>query len=144
MADAANADPLYAEREDGAARAVSILGAIAWYESGFKASAVGDGGRSFGLFQIMPSVWKLDSRDLLSPKTAAPVALSLVKRSFRECKKQPWAHRLAWYAASSTCDPGKVHPKVLAQSALRMHLADKLFRQFFPELVPISTTKDPS
>jgi hypothetical protein len=147
LADAANADPLYTEREDGAARAVSVLGAIAWYESRLKPSAVGDGGRSFGLFQIMPAVWKVEADTLLSPRTAAPVALALVKRSFRECKKQPWGHRLAWYAASSTCEPGKVHPKVLAQSALRMQLADKLFRQFFPEHVTIAASepsKDPT
>lgn len=134
IAETANADPLYVDREDGSARGASILVAIAWYESRFSSSAVGDGGKSLGLFQIMPAVWKLDANSLLLPRSAAPIAMALVKRSFRECRDRPWGQRLAWYAASATCAKDKVHPKILGQSLERMHLADKLFRRFFPEL----------
>lgn len=145
VASAANADPLF-EREDGAERSATQLVAIAWKESGFASNAVGDQGRSFGLYAIMASVWKVDANTLLSPRSSSPIALALVKRSHRQCAHRPWGERLTWYAASATC--GEKSPNIaIGQSLERMHLADQLFKKFFPDhahLAPPSPIKPPS
>jgi len=131
IAEASSVDPLFPQREDGAERTASILVSIAFHESRFHPNVIGDQGKSFGLFQIQPGTWKIDAKTLLLPRTAASVAIDLVRKSFAQCRKRPWQERLSWYAASATCET--VSPTVLGKSIERMLLADKLFRRFFPE-----------
>lgn len=127
VTEASNEDPIFVG-EDGAERTASVLLALANYESRFHASVIGDQGRSFGLYQIQPNIWKVDTGTLLLPRTASSFAIKLIRRSFKECERRPWAERLSWYAASGGCDI--VHPKVVAQSISRMLLADKVFKRY--------------
>lgn len=119
---AANANPV----EEGAEiLSASMLVAIAWHESRLNAKAIGDHGRSFGLFQVQAAVWKVEKEILFIPSKAAPVAMGLLKRSYQICIRRPWDERIAWYAASGNGCP--THPKIVEQSKERMRTASKVF-----------------
>lgn len=127
VANASTQDPIFPEIEEGSEMTAAMLVSLAWHESRFRRSAVGDQGRSFGLFQIQPGVHKVDSKLLTIPRTAAFVAIDLLKKSAKWClsNHRPWRHMMAWYAASS--DAGARHPKVVSQSTVRMETAAHVY-----------------
>ncbi len=84
---------------DGPMRTAALLLAIAFVESRFNPTAIGDHGASFGLFQIQPPTAHLHANALLLPRDAAPVAIKLVKTSLRVCGEYGWHERLGWYGA---------------------------------------------
>ena len=133
IALASSHDPIFPYIEEGAQLTAATLVAIAWHESRFQRSAIGDNGRSFGLYQIQPGVHKVDMRLLTLPRTASAVAIDLVRKSAKWCfeHKRPWKEMLAWYAASS--DAGAKHPKVIHQSVVRMETMAKVYVAAFGE-----------
>lgn len=133
IARAATQDPIFPEIEEGARVTAAMLVALAWHESRFRRSAVGDQGRSFGLYQIQPGVHKVDSKMLTLPSSASFVAIDLMRQSVKWCftNKRPWTHILAWYAASS--DAGARHPKIVQQSIARMETMAKVYKLAFGE-----------
>lgn len=126
---AANASPV---REEEEAWTAAMLVAIAWHESKLNRFAVGDGGRSFGLYQINV-VWKFDKEVLFEPWKATPIATGILKRSYQTCIHRPWEERMSWYAASGKGCP--THPKIVAQSKERMLTARHVF-SFVSEEMP--------
>jgi Transglycosylase SLT domain len=93
-------------REKGAA----ILVALAWAESRFDPKAVGDQGRSVGLYQIfgpnLPTPEGFGRKDILgNPLNATKVALRMIRASMAVCAKFPLLERLGWYAAGD-CQRG--------------------------------------
>lgn len=131
IAKASTEDPLFPHVAEGSEMTAAILVAIAWHESRFQRSAVGDHGRSFGLYQIQPPSAKIDSKMLTVPRSASFVAIDLVRKSIQHCveKKRNWREALAWYAASS--DYGAKHPKIVRQSVVRMETAAAVFADTF-------------
>jgi hypothetical protein len=131
MAIAATQDPLFPELEEGSRLTAAMLVAVAWHESRFQRSAVGDHGRSFGLYQIQPNTHRIDMKLLTLPRTASLVAIDLMHKSVAWCFKQgrPWREMLAWYAASS--DAGARHPKIVQQSVVRMETMAKIYTLVF-------------
>ena len=127
IATAATQDPIFPEIEEGAEMTAAMLVALAWHESRFRRSAIGDNGRSFGLYQIQPGVHKVEIKLLTLPRTASAVAIDIMRQSVKWCinHKRPWREALAWYAASS--DAGAKHPKIVAQSIARMETAANVY-----------------
>ncbi len=131
IAIASTQDPLFPEIEEGSEMTAAMLVALAWHESRFRRSAVGDQGRSLGLYQIQPTTHRIDSKVLMLPRTASFVAIGLLKKSIRWCflHHKPWRHMMAWYAASS--DEGAQHPVIIQQSVKRMETAASIFLHAF-------------
>jgi len=136
IAKASTEDPLFPSIAEGSEMTAAILVALAWHESAFVPSVVGDNGRSFGLYQIQPGTAAVKSNLLTLPKTASFIAVDLIRRSVKHClaKKRDWREGLAWYAASS--EYGSAHPKIITQSRIRMEKAAELFLEFFAAEVP--------
>jgi hypothetical protein len=96
----AEEEPLFAG-ELGRERTAAVLVSIAWFESTFNPAAVGDHGRSRGLYQIQ------GEGELSDPVEATRVALRLVRASFRVCRARTMDERLGWYAAGGKdCERG--------------------------------------
>lgn len=93
-------------------------------ESRFKPDAVGDGGHSYGIFQVNPYTAGKPPEVLLTPSLAAPVALDLFHFSFKACKDRPVSERMAQYAWGRDCE----HRLELSRS--RMATARELARTF--------------
>jgi hypothetical protein len=131
IAKASTEDPLFPLVVEGSEMTACILVSLAWHESRFLPTIVGDGGRSFGLYQIQPPTARVDSKLLTLPRDASFVAIDLIRTSIAHTvkAKRDWRHALAWYAASS--EEGSRHPVVVSQSHSRMELAAKLFAEFF-------------
>lgn len=131
IAKAATEDPLFPYVEEGSEMTAAILVSVAWHESMFNRAAVGDHGRSFGLYQIQPPTAKVDSKLLTVARQASFIAIGLIRESIRHCLEQgrDWTEALAWYAASSPY--GSKHPKIIKQSEKRMQTAAELFLEFF-------------
>jgi hypothetical protein len=127
IATGSTQDPLFPEIEEGSRLTAAILVALAWHESNFRRSVVGDQGRSFGLYQIQPGVHKVEVKLLTVPRSATLIAIDLIRRSVKWCmaNTRPWKHALAFYAASS--DAGARHPKIVEQSVVRMETAAKVY-----------------
>lgn len=124
IAEAATNDPLF-PGEDGPVRTAAVLVAIAFYESNFDRTAIGDHGKSFGLFQISGAhVPGLVANVLLVPREAAPVAIKLIRTSLRVCGEFPWNERLGWFGA------GGVGCKEAGRRVTRsrMFLAEKILK----------------
>jgi Transglycosylase SLT domain len=96
---AEQAEPLF-PGADGRARTAALLVAVAYHESRFDPNAVGDGGRSFGLFQHQRG-----GASNFAPAVAAPRALATMRASLNACRARPEDERLAAYA-SGRCDRG--------------------------------------
>lgn len=127
IATGATQDPIFPEIEEGARLTAAMLVALAWHESNFRRSVVGDQGRSFGLYQIQPGVHKVEVKLLTVPRAATLIAIDLIRKSVAWCMKnhKPWTHALAFYAASS--DAGAKHPKIVQQSITRMETAANVY-----------------
>jgi hypothetical protein len=109
IAAAANDHNLYPDEVEGPKLTASILLGIAFCESRFNPTAMGQkqsDGQAIGLFGIKPATAKQPANMLLLPLTAAPIALTLIKTSFRICNAFPWNEQLGWYAAGGNgCKP---------------------------------------
>lgn len=112
-----------ASDKDTLTRAADLT-SVAFHESSFDPSAIGDGGLAIGAFQVHPfSDVKKDA--LLDPRTAAVVSERLLSKSERICAlpqpSETWeqggrptltvtppAERWAWYASGDpTCARGR-------------------------------------
>lgn len=144
ISSAATQDPLFPWRKDGAKRTACLMVAMAFKESMFHRSVVGDNGRSFGLYQIQPPTARVPVKMLTVPRDASFVVIDLMRESFRQAalKGRPWHEGLAWYAASS--DAGMKNPKVIVQSMERIALADRLFRKHFAASYPNEAPPTPA
>lgn len=92
IADVVTAEePLFAG-SDGRERTAAVLVSLAWFESTFKPGAVGDHGRSHGLYQVQ------GKGELTDPVEATRAALAMVRASFRVCRARPVNEWLGWYA----------------------------------------------
>jgi hypothetical protein len=133
IASAATQDPLFPWMKSGSKRTACLLVAMAFKESSFHRSVVGDQGRSFGLYQIQPPTARVSVKLLTVPRDASFVAVDLFRQSFKKAaeKGRPFHEGLAWYIASS--DVGMRHPKVVVLSMERVALAERLFRKHFVE-----------
>lgn len=131
IAKAATEDPLFPYVEEGSEMTAAILVSVAWHESRFVRDAVGDHGRSFGLYQIQPGSNRVKSNLLTIARDASFIAIGLIRDSIRHClhKGREWREALAWYAASS--EYGSKHPVIISQSRKRMQTAAELFAEFF-------------
>lgn len=115
IADACDERPIFGSPE----RCASILVALAYHESRFDTQAEGDGGRSFGAFQISRH-WLKPGQDI---ETQARKAIDLIVESQRVCRRHPLEEKLGWYASGgATCG----RPK---SSRIRMHLAKQIFNR---------------
>lgn len=131
ISTAANHDPLFPHRKDGCELTAAILVGLAWHESRFHPNAVGDRGKSFGLYQIQPPTANVDGKLLLIPRNASYVAIDLIRTSFQRCDGRPWDERLTWYAASQrVCIRDE---RIVSQSRERMQTAMRVFRATFPQ-----------
>ncbi|MCU0686684.1 MAG: transglycosylase SLT domain-containing protein [Polyangiaceae bacterium] len=126
---AEHAEPLF-PGPDGRARAAALLVAVAYHESRFDPNAVGDGGRSFGLFQHQRG-----GASNFAATVAAPRALETMRGSMNACRARPAEERLAAYA-SGRCDRG------LAASRARLSLGRALLAGH-PPPAPIPTPPSP-
>lgn len=133
ITQAANHDPLFPEDKDGCRKTAAILVAVAWFESRFHPNAVGDNGRSFGLFQIQPPTGKVPSNVLLNPRTSAYIAVDLIRQSFTACAKRPYEERLSWYVSSNGCP---THPVIVKKSMDRLLMATRILPLFNPPPAP--------
>jgi hypothetical protein len=124
-AAAAEAEPLF-PGPDGRARTAALLVAVAYHESRFRPDAVGDGGRSFGLFQHQRG-----GASNFTPTVAAPRALASLRASRQACRARPEGEQLAAYA-SGRCDRG------LEASRARMALGRALVTRRPPPAPPLS------
>lgn len=120
IADAVEeSEPLFAG-DDGRMRTAALLVSLAYFESTFKPSAVGDRGSSLGLFQTSRHWVRMSADEYLrDAKEQAKTALALVRESFSACAARPLDARLAWYASGS-CSRGG------AASTHRVGLAKRL------------------
>lgn len=129
ITQASNQDPIFPGDKEGCKKTAAILIALAWYESRFHPNAVGDNGRSFGLFQIQPPTAKVQSNLLTNPRTASFIAVDLVRRSFSACEKRPYEERLSWYVSSSGCPS---HPVIVKKSMDRLLMATSILPMLTP------------
>ncbi|HEU4407112.1 MAG TPA: transglycosylase SLT domain-containing protein [Polyangiaceae bacterium] len=114
IAEAAErSEPLF-PGPDGRARTAALLVAVAYHESRFDPKAVGDGGRSFGLFQLQRG-----GASNFTPAVAARRSLAFLRSSMNSCRDRAEDERLAAYA-SGRCDRG------LEASRARMRLGRAL------------------
>lgn len=130
IATASERDPLY-KGPLGAAQTASTLTAFAWHEARLQEKVVGDGRVSFGLFQIQRETASevlgrpVTKEELLDVDTAAPIAITLLKKSRIVCARRPEDERFAWYAAGGNgCKESG-----FAKSAHRALLAKRLLRE---------------
>jgi hypothetical protein len=135
IAQAANQDPLFPSREDGCFRTAAILVAIAWLGSRFQPTLVGDGGKSFGLYQIQPPSANALGRPittnmLTNVRDASFVTIDLVRQSMMRDAARSWEERLSDFCASPECQDRST---LMKRSLSRMLLADKIVRDHFPE-----------
>jgi hypothetical protein len=106
---------------------------LAWFESRFHPNAVGDNGRSFGLFQIQPPTAKVESNILTNPRTASYIAVDLIRRSFQACAKRPYEERLSWYVSSNGCPSS---PIIVKKSMDRLLMATRILPMLNPPPPP--------
>ena len=127
---AAHESPLYVtdEREDGVARTVVELVAVATRESHLRPDAIGSdyAGFSYGLFQLHETNFlrlHLTWREAIAPLAGTRAALVLLAESHRVCRGRPIEEQLSEYASGrGRCDT----PEGLRDSRNRMALARSL------------------
>lgn len=125
---------------DARERSAALLVAVAWAESRFDPKAVGDHGRSVGLYQIfqpnLPTREGFKRDDILDHAVnATKVAHRMFRESMNVCAKRPLEERLGWYASGDgSCARG------LPESRFRMGLAARVFKQHPPKDTKIAKT----
>jgi hypothetical protein len=119
--------PLFSGTE-GREKSAALLVALSWAESRFDPKAVGDQGKSVGLYQIfhtnLPTPEGFARKDILGNQpNATKVAHRMLKQSMTICGKRPVEERLGWYASGDgACAKG------LSESRFRVGLALKVFK----------------
>ncbi len=87
-------------------RTVALDVSLSWFESRFNPQAVGDNGKSWGLYQFQGH----GKPEGVIEQTI--IANRLIKESFRVCKAKPLEDRLGWYAAGGNgCERGLKHSR---------------------------------
>ena len=125
-------EPAFFKGPDGRHRTAALLVSLAWAESRFDPKAVGDHGRSMGLYQIfhanLPTKEGFAKADILgNPLNATRVAHRMIRESMNVCASRPVEDRLAWYASGDgSCHFGA------AASKFRYGTAMRVFRQHPP------------
>lgn len=100
MNDGAFEVPLFAG-ENAHAKTLAVLVSLAWFESRFRTDALGDSGKSRGLYQVQAKEVPTD------PKGQTVQAAKMIKESFRVCKDKTLVEKLGWYAAGGPdCERG--------------------------------------
>ena len=103
--EASESKPLFAG-DNGKRKTAALLVSLAWFESRFDRKAIGDKGKSFGLYQ------QQGMGELFDAKIASMVAVEQIKISFRICSNRPIEERLGWYAAGGpNCQFGLLKSK---------------------------------
>jgi hypothetical protein len=119
-------DPLF-EGSNGREKTAALLVAVAWAESRFNSKAVGDEGKSVGLYQVfhsnLPTPEGFGRTDILgNPTNATAVAYRMLRYSFEMCARVPFTERLGAYTGG-TC----TGERAVWASKYRMSLAKKVF-----------------
>jgi hypothetical protein len=96
--------PLTGKKGPDVVFTIALLVEWASKESRFRPDAIGDGGHSYGLWQINTGTARQSKEVLLAPPSAAPVALDLFHFSFHACKAHPLEERMAQYAWGRDCE----------------------------------------
>jgi Transglycosylase SLT domain len=132
-------EPIF-DGEQGREKTAALLVAVAWAESRFNPKAVGDQGKSVGLYQIfhtnLPTPEGFRQDDILGhPNNATIVAYRMLRYSMNACEKVPFANRLGAYTGG-TC----TGEKAVWQSKYRLNLAKKVFDEHAPESAQAGTS----
>jgi len=105
ISDASESEPLF-KGENGKEKTAVLLISLAWFESRFDPNAIGDKGKSYGLYQ------QQGMGELSDPKVATMVAIQQIKISFRVCINKPLDERLGWYTnGGPDCEKDKTKAK---------------------------------
>lgn len=100
IAEHSEKNPLF-DGEKGKTKTAALLVSLAWFESRFNQKAIGDKGKSFGLYQ------QQGMGAIADAEVATRVAIQQIKTSFRICSNRPIEEKLGWYAAGGpTCNNG--------------------------------------
>ncbi len=134
IAQASNEDPLFPEDEHGCRKTAAILIAVAWYESRFQPNAVGNQGKSFGLYQIRP-VEGVPSNAVTNPRSASFVVIDQIRTSFEACKNQPYGERLLCYVSSN--GPASTKQEAVKKSYDRLLMAMRIWPMLIPPPVAL-------
>ncbi len=103
------------------------LVALAYHESKFDPSAVGDKGASLGLYQIQPTTAQAPKAELFDTWEATRHAVRLTRMSKSICRSRPSRERWNWYAGgSSGCT---LHPGAVRASHQMSAIADGLLQR---------------
>lgn len=103
--EGATSEPIF-RGDGGVFRTVALDVSLAWFESRFNPVALGDKGRSWGLYQFQ------DHGKPEGVKAQTIIANRLIRESFRICAARPLEERLGWYAAGGNgCDRGLTHSR---------------------------------
>lgn len=106
--------------EYGLQRTIALDLSLAWFESRFNPAALGDKGKSWGLYQFQGQGKPEDV------KSQTVIANRMILQSFKVCKAKALDERLGWYAAGGNdCERG------LRESRHRMGKAQWIFRKWF-------------
>ena len=114
--EGAKVEPIF-QGESGLRRTIALDVALSWFESRFDPNAVGDGGKSRGLYQIQFS----GESESVTHQTIR--ANRMIRESFRVCWARPLEERLGWYASGG---PNCSREGGLKASRHRMMKAKKL------------------
>lgn len=102
-------------------RTIALDASLAWFESRFNPNAIGDHGKSRGLYQVQ----YIGPDEGVTAQTVR--ANRMMLQSFKICSKRPLEERLAWYASGGNgCD----REGGIRASKHRMLKAFWLFRKF--------------
>ena len=127
IADVAEESPLF-DGATGRAKTAALLVSLARFESNFQPGAVGDHGKSRGLFQVQ------GHGTLDEPHDAARAAVAELRASLRVCRKRPLEERLAFYAgggpAPHDADGCPVNDDAVKKSRHRVALALWIFSKY--------------
>jgi hypothetical protein len=120
IARVSESDPLFEDK--GEERTATLLVALAWYESRFKANVKSSNNQWYCLFQIDKRHLPDPQKALDDPEVCTRAAVKILKASFEMCKRSKPEDRLAAFV-SGACDKG------LPESRYRMFLANKLLKE---------------
>lgn len=142
IAEASNRDPLYTD-ELGGYRTAFLLVALADHESKLKPTAIHPKSGAMGLFQIQPPTAhlvptgeRIKGNVLLLPRSAAPIAIELIRVSDKICRAHPVEERLIWYAqGGGDCVPSR-YPEVAPMSRYIFYQAKMMFSFFQKSQTP--------
>jgi hypothetical protein len=131
IAEAAGQDPLLTN-ESGAEITASLLVAVAFEAS--RLDPYSHGGGRVGLFRIRPPTYpRPEPNVLLLPRSAALVAIDLMRTSFSTCVRMPWEKRLAWFFDLGTPNTAPSGSALRRSSEVMRHGKQIFLRYFKPK-----------